>query len=198
MQWYMKWDTFNRNISMAISKNLSVNERSINIISYGINVLINGIEKSMVLISLFAIQGLLKLFFVAFMMIACLRMWMGGTHRNSLLACVSQSYVVFMSIIIIYKLLPVNVYATWLIMFVTIIINLLFCPIISKKRGKCSESRKRKFKIMGVIGIIVVNVIQVSVLRDMNGMVQACEIVQIIDVLIALIFEERREVKNER
>lgn len=99
MKWYLYWDEFNKKISYKLANQIcgETNE----IVRYGINVLINGLEKMTILILIFYLLGYIKTFIISACIMCILRIWMGGTHRNSIFGCLMQSFIIFLMINII-------------------------------------------------------------------------------------------------
>lgn len=187
-----EWDSINRKISGKIARKISNKDNSIAIIHYGINIMMNGLEKLIILMLIFGIFGYLETFLVAAMVMFILRIWIGGTHRKSMLGCVLQSGIVFTVVIYLStydSLLNVCAYP---IMATLLIIDIIYCPIINERRGQYSKKKRTKFKIYSCICIVILNVLFRGVTRK-KEVLAACEIVQTIDVVLAKLIEKRKK-----
>ena len=147
MKWYTIWDEFNRNISIKMATFFSEDNTTEQIIGYGMNVVINGMEKIMLLIIAFYLHSSLKQFAIAMVTMVPLRIWMGGTHRKTLLGCTLQTYLVFRIILYQYKIISIYRINPILIMISILIVCLTCCPIIDERRGEYSINKKIGFKL---------------------------------------------------
>lgn len=191
MSWLSKWDILNNKISKKLAAKLCDNERSANIVAYGINVFINDIEKGIILITAFAAMGLIGMFIRSFIIIAILRMWMGGSHRKTMLTCILQSFVEFMSVFLISQTISHIIdYTIWTQIVVTLIIcliDVLYCPVILSKRGKYRKEKIYLFKCIAIVNIVALFTIQLYVSTNVKILILSCEIIQIIDIILAKI-----------
>lgn len=191
MSWLSKWDILNNKISKKLAAKLCDNERSANIVAYGINVFINDIEKGIILITAFAAMGLIGMFIRSFIIIAILRMWMGGSHRKTMLTCILQSFVEFISVFLISQTISQIIdYTIWTQIVVTLIIcliDVLYCPVILSKRGKYRKKKIYLFKCIAIVNIVALFTIQLYVSTNVKILILSCEIIQIIDIILAKI-----------
>lgn len=195
MSWLSKWDILNNKISKKLAAKLCDNERSANIVAYGINVFINDIEKGIILITAFAAMGLIGMFIRSFIIIAILRMWMGGSHRKTMLTCILQSFVEFMSVFLISRIISQIIdYTIWTQIVVTLIIcliDVLYCPVILSKRGKYRKKKIYLFKCIAIVNIVALFTIQLYVSTNVKILILSCEIIQIIDIILAKITKRK-------
>ena len=189
MKWYERVDDVNRKMSEIISNKMC--GKANQILCYGLNVLINGIEKAVILIMLFGLIGYIDIFITASIIMCVLRIWMGGTHRKTQIGCLVQSVIEFGVIIEIQKSVHINKTELIIGMIITIVVALVFCPIIDERRGIYSKRKINKFRKKSIVCIIGVNLIAILSLNYRN-IVVACEIVEVSDVLIAHTMKKKR------
>jgi len=193
LRWLNQWDILNNKISKKIAANLCDNERSANIVAYGINVLINDIEKGIILVTTFMTMGLISMFVKAFIIIAMLRMWMGGSHRKTMLTCVLQSYAEFMSVYLISRIIDYTIQIHIVVSLIICLIDLLYCPVILSKRGKYKKKKLYLFKCIALMNILILSITCFYVGNNLKILILSCEIIQIIDVILAKITKPKGE-----
>lgn len=193
LSWLNQWDILNNKISKKLANNLCNNERSANIVAYGINVLINDIEKGIILVTTFTTMGLISMFAKSFIIIAMLRMWMGGSHRKTMLTCILQSYAEFMSVYLISRIIDYTIQMQIFVTLIICLIDLLYCPIILSKRGKYKKRKLYLFKCIALINILILSTICFYVGNNLKILILSCEIIQIMDVILAKITKLKGE-----
>lgn len=194
MKWYLYWDEFNKKISYKLANQIcgETNE----IVRYGINVLINGLEKMTILILIFYLLGYIKTFIISACIMCILRIWMGGTHRNSIFGCLMQSFIIFLMINIICNHINPESLEITISMISIISLVICYCPIINSKRGLYNERIKTKFKIKSIICILLINLVAFYC-NSYENVVVTCELVEILDVVFAKIINCKENMINE-
>lgn len=190
MKWYMCWDEINRNISQKITEKIC--RETNNIVCYGINLLINGIEKFTILMISFYILGYMKLFMISVIIMFSLRIWIGGTHRKSLMGCLIQSEVMFITIICVNNIIHISAIEQTIIMLIIITVDIACCPVIDGRRGKYSHRKIMKFKIYSVMDIVLLNITAFMCARYEELLV-ACELVQLIEIVTSKLLQRKGE-----
>lgn len=182
MKWYEHWDEFNKKISERITYLLS--GESNEILCYGINILINGMEKLIILLSVFYFLGYLKAFMISAIIMCVLRIWMGGTHRKSLLGCLVQSGFILGTVVVLQNIIDIGYIGVFIVMIFIIIFDMICCPVISKRRGEYRRGKIIRFKIMSAISILMINC-SIILFPQLKNIVVVCEILEILDVCLA-------------
>lgn len=124
-------------------------------VRYSLTYVFNEFEKMLLLMICFLAVGKLKEFLVAAVSLICLRIYMGGFHRKTNLGCFIQSLVTFSCIVLLSGITEFDNVMTCAVVVIGIVSIWTSAPVISEKRGKYSDSSKRKFKAQALTVILI-------------------------------------------
>lgn len=160
-------DDINHRMIMTIIRILDVEktrtETQQELIVYSLSCIINEMEKFVFLTIIFAIQGRLAKFWIAFLGLVSLRIFIGGMHRETTLGCILQSLLSFEAILILnerFSLCAWMQYCVWLVLLTLIWKQ---APIVSPKRACYPELKRMRFKAIAItvllVDFMIVNVV---------------------------------------
>ena len=138
-----------------------------------------------------------KLFMISVIIMFSLRIWIGGTHRKSLMGCLIQSEVMFITIICVNNIIHISAIEQTIIMLIIITVDIACCPVIDGRRGKYSHRKIMKFKIYSVMAIILLNITAFMCARYEELLV-ACELVQLIEIVTSKLLLGNCETRDAR
>lgn len=169
MKIFSIWDKVNQCLVSTLIHALEVDEnknsRRYALIQYALSCIINEAEKIAILILVFGLQGQLIRFLIAFFTIASLRIFMGGSHRETILGCFLQSLLTFEAIVLMTNNIVIN--EAW--NYVIYICNLIWiwknAPIVSSKRASYNELQCMRFKTMAIT-VLLLLVMLVEIMPD--------------------------------
>ena len=149
------WDNANQYLVDKIILILGVKEKrtskQLELIRYSLACIVSEIEKLVLLVLIFTAQGYIGKFLIEFITIVSLRIFMGGSHRETNLGCFIQSFLTFEIIIYldgIITLTKLDNYAIWILTTVWI---WKCAPILSVKRARYSDVQCMKFKVLAMM-----------------------------------------------
>ncbi len=155
----MLWEKFNGKLIDAVmhvldrENTLESNKKAA--VRYSLTYVFNEFGKMILLVFFFLAAGKLKEFIVAAASLICLRIYMGGFHRKTNLGCFLQSLVTFSCIVGLAGIATFDNVLACMVVLIGIISIWTSAPVISEKRGKYSESSKRKFKAQALTVILI-------------------------------------------
>ena len=147
-------------ITNLIAMELNLENTRLNIISYGIEVLLGGLFKWSIFIIVPLILGVFKQFITACIIYAILRIPSGGRHCSAFYKCLIVSFSIFIAIAFIakYSLLTAFFIKSifWFSICIGFIIFFLKAPVDVSEKPILSTSRKKTLKIIScsVVAII--------------------------------------------
>lgn len=122
---------------------------------YSLEFLYNDFSKTILLFVLFAILGYHLDFIVAAIILFTLRIFTGGLHFKTYTGCLLFSLIFFIAVIYLKNsfILSDNMIITIYVFSYLTIIGV--APISSKTRPKYSKSKRRNFKILGLVVLTI-------------------------------------------
>lgn len=148
------------NMSIYLGKELGLENRRVAIVAYGLEVLIGGLIKLFLFTTIPFLLGILKLFIVAFLSAALLRLPSGGVHNDEYYKCVICTLSIFLSIAFIgraisaYESIPLNIVVPVILLFVFVVM-LKLAPVPVKEKPIKSPSRRLKLKMVSCLVVVI-------------------------------------------
>lgn len=191
------WEKLNQWLLLFIMKKLNVKdsktEHQIQMIEYAVTCVLNEIEKFLLLCFLFYCMKTVKEFLVCFFSFASLRVFMGGSHRKTMLGCFLQSFLSFEIIILLSKGVELENWIYYLIFTVSIVCIWKFTPIIPPQRPKYSEFQCMRFKAMALTVLVLLSICSVALPENYRSCVQWSVLAQVLENSMVVLVHERRE-----
>ena len=122
---------------------------------YALKVMLNEIEKIILLGIIFALLGEYKVFLLSLCVILSIRFTMGGMHRRTFWGCFFFSFGFFLFVIIIAKSFFISKEILTSLYIIYVIYILLRAPIPSKVRPIPSEARRKKLKRYSILVVSI-------------------------------------------
>ncbi len=161
-------------------------------VRYSLTYVFNELEKMLLLMVFFATAGKLMEFMVAVISLVCLRIYMGGFHRKTNLGCFIQSLLTFSCIVWVSDIIEFDNVRTCMVVICGIVSIWTSAPVISEKRGKYSESSKRKFKARALT-VILIEIMVGSILPEINSIVITTLLFQSAETMAAHTYTARKK-----
>lgn len=120
-------------------------------IKYSLEFLYNDFSKALLLFIFFTIVGHPLDFLYAGLILLTMRIFTGGLHFKSYGGCLLFSLLFFITAIYLKNSFMLQSYMIILIYIFSCLTIIGFAPIISKTRPQYSDSRKKRFKILGLV-----------------------------------------------
>ena len=193
MDFFSLWDRGNQIIISSIMAKLNVDkndERKCALIQYSLSCLLNEMQKVIILAVFFIIRGSCMDFFVAFVTITSLRVFLGGSHRKTILGCWIQSFLTFEEIIILSSILSVDIYFQCIIVSLGLLLIWKKLPLISEKRMNYGEMQRMKFKMKALSAIVIWLLVIDFVPGDIRNIILWAMCIQFLENLIVVIQKE--------
>ena len=116
-------------------------------VRYTLLVILGEAEKIVILSVIFGILGYMAEFLIAFLGLAVLRMFMGGSHRKTMLGCFFQSGINFTIVLAFGRYIQIGDAIAVLIYLLGIVIIWNYAPVMSQRRIVYSKARQSMFKL---------------------------------------------------
>ncbi|MEG6510567.1 accessory gene regulator ArgB-like protein [Desulforamulus ruminis] len=142
-----------------LGSELNLDHRKVAIVAYGLEVILGAIIKLAVYIIIPSMLGVFKLFAVAFLISAPLRLASGGPHNNAYYKCLITALTVFLIIAFTAKglstsPLPLNILFP-LVLFLAFPVFLKLAPVDSKEKPIKSEARRKRLKFISCLLLVI-------------------------------------------
>ena len=184
------WEKFNQSLAVSIlnyilddKKNI-VSSEHIEVLCYGLLSILSEGEKILLLLLIFSFMHLSIAFIGSFLILISIRIFAGGSHRNTMTGCFLQSLVIMGGIIFLSN--QINA-MPWILCVVAVGLGAVImkkAPIVSKKRGSYSEKRKIVFRKRALFFVILWTIIGIVVGGIWASRILCCLLVQLIEMCI--------------
>lgn len=189
------WEKVNHRLVLFIIQVLNVNENKtesqIQMIKYAMTCTLNEIEKLFLLCFLFCCMGTVKEFLVCFLSLASLRVFMGGSHRKTMLGCFIQSFLSFEIIILLSKWVELDNWMYYAIFIIAIACIWKFTPIIPPQRPKYNDFQCMRFKAMALTALLILSIFSTLLPGDYGNCIQWAVLGQIVENSMDVLIKER-------
>lgn len=138
-----------------IKNNTSTSEEDLEKIFYGIQVILLGISKDIILLTTSYLLGILPYTIFAFIVFAILRTFASGVHANSTLQCILSDYILFLGNVYLSLNLSLNTISKSIIFAISFILIFLYAPADTEERPLVSKKLRRNLKIKSILVVIV-------------------------------------------
>lgn len=155
--------TISVRITNYIAAELKLENSRLNIISYGIEVLLGGLVKWSIFIIVPLLLGVFKQCITACIIYAILRIPSGGRHCSAFYKCLIVSFSIFITIAFIAKYCSLTAFLIkpifWFSICIVFIIFLLKAPVDVPEKPILSTSRKKTLKIISCIIVAIIPIL---------------------------------------
>ncbi len=158
MHVFLLWDRANNFLVSLLMSKLKIDkndEKKSALILYSLSCLLNEAGKIAVLTVFFLVQRRWAEFITAFITIASLRIFLGGSHRKTILGCWMQSFLTFETIILLSAKISVNGYTFCPILLLGLFLIWKELPLISDQRTIYGEAQCMRFKSKSLTIIVI-------------------------------------------
>lgn len=186
------WEKLNQNLAEFVlnyilaDKRNDVSEEHIDVLRYGLLSILSEGEKILLLFIIFLVMHSLIAFVGSFFILISIRIFAGGSHRNTMTGCFLQSLITMGAIIFLSNQINTMPWAFCVVSVGLGIVILKKAPIVSGKRGGYSENRKIVFRKRALFFVILWTVIGVVTDNIWSSRILCCLLVQLIDMCIML------------
>jgi len=144
-----------KKITNFIISNTTTTEENIELIDYGLKIIISNTFKIIILFVTAYIFNVLSYTVVALFCFGFIRMSASGTHANSTITCIIVNYIFFLGNVLFSINFQFNFYELILIFIINLIILIKYSPADTKKRPLVSKKLRLKLKIYSIISLIL-------------------------------------------
>lgn len=140
-----------KKIHSNLTKDQNLSESSLENIQYSLEILINTVLKLVIPFILFLIMGEMKAYFQILLFIISTRTFIGGLHFESFIGCSLFTSFFFLALYIPSNLFIISKPIGLLIFSFTLLILILYAPVISRNRPTYDSKQKKNFKMISII-----------------------------------------------
>ncbi|MBO5425224.1 MAG: accessory gene regulator B family protein [Lachnospiraceae bacterium] len=195
-------DCLNEKIALLYTKKYcagyeeSVQEEYSQKIIFSIVAILSQTEKLLLVMIPFCMIGRFVEYLVLLLTLFLSRVYMGGVHKNSFLACLIHTQIIFFLAFFGGSYISTNIVNVILIFIIEIMIILMWAPIPSKVKPFYSKKRKKHIKKRGIYATIVLGVSSFFLWRYISYICSMLICVQV-DAFCAVIRRRKNYYENE-
>lgn len=156
-------------IMKNINNNYNFNEVKTAEIKYGIESFYLFITKTIVILSLAFVLGIIKEILMLLFFYNLLRMSGFGVHAMKSWQCWCSSIIIFLGIPMLMRIIDVPLYLVLTISVICLLLIIKYAPADTEKRPIVSPKRRKKFKILcsltAVVYIMLIIFVNIEILR---------------------------------
>ena len=189
------WDKLHQKFVQDILKVLldkeKKNEVRVAKIKYTLTYVVGEMEKIIALAFVFFLLGMVKEFFIAVISLVSLRIFMGGTHRSTMLTCFLQALITFAIICGLGSVVNIYPYCVAIYVFLAILIW-ISTPIVSEKRIHYSKAQCMVFKARALTVLLFISLLCDCVNKRIGNYILWAISIQGIEVAGIILLGRRR------
>ena len=192
----IKWEKINEKFVVWILRILQTKNYGKNTeqkVRYSLLVLLSEFEKFFCLILLFGLLHRLLEFFILFFTILSLRMFMGGSHRKTMLGCFVWSFLMFMVAMTISEYITMNEIVKYLIHSSLLIEIWASTPISSANRIKYNKVQIVQIKARALTVMLILTWVEGLLPDTYNNLMISGMLVQMLEVAVVYIYQREKE-----
>ena len=192
----IKWEKINEKFVVWILRILQTKNYGKNTeqkVRYSLLVLLSEFEKFFCLILLFGLLHRLLEFFILFFTIISLRMFMGGSHRKTMLGCFVWSFLMFMVAMTISEYITMNEIVKYLIHSSLLIEIWASTPISSANRIKYNKVQIVQIKARALTVMLILTWVEGLLPDTYNNLMISGMLVQMLEVAVVYIYQREKE-----
>ena len=168
-------------------------------ITYSLKVLLDEVEKILILIVAFGVMGQLREFLTALFTIGAIRMFVGGSHQKTFMGCLIFSFAIMYSIIFIASKINIVLIAENIIYVTICVVILTVVPIKSRRGVEYSYTKKLEFRLKAMTVLLLISRIVTIVHTMYANIMLTALLVQAIEISIECTKNYlKRRTKNEK
>ena len=161
-------------------------------VQYALLVILDEVEKFILLSLLFGFFYEVGKFYLAFLALGSLRIFMGGSHRSTKIGCLLSSLVNFGMILYLSVLLYVPVSAAGGVACLLLLEIVLWVPLASPQQLRYNTQQKRKLKKKALIALTAWGCVVPFLPVEAGNIVFWSLAFQAMEVLVVMLYRSRR------
>lgn len=180
-------EEFNEKLVLQMLKILETgkkDEDTFQKVKYTLSVLLSEAEKIIGLCIVYGIFHCIGEFLTAFFSLAALRVFTGGSHKETMIRCFLQSIFNFTMILLIGKNYPFAKETCTAIFCIWIAVTWLGVPVQSSNRIQYNKTQRAVFKAKTLSVLLVLKMLEVVIPEGMYNIVMAAMLLQLVEVAI--------------
>ncbi len=165
-------------------------------ITYILQVIINEVEKFVLLLTVFTILGYATEYMVIMMTIGAIRGYLGGGHRKTTEGCIIFSFAIVLIILIFARCsyLPLMLME---FIYITIVVMLIKkAPVLTNKSINYSQKKRQEFKLKGMVVLLIISRVIEAVPKEWANIMLSALMIQVVEVGIECILNRKRGEKD--
>lgn len=193
---FRQWDNLNEKlvvVFLSLLRTEELGENMIQRVTYSLKVLLSESEKLLFLVLLFGTLDQLPEFFTVFLTIIPIRIFMGGSHRKTMLGCFFQSVIMFSIAILLSKNYEMRTEVRLMVYVVLVIETWISTPIQSACRITYSKEQRMKFKAKALTVLLIISWIEKFLPATYQNQVGFALLLQSVEIIISCIQVKRKE-----
>lgn len=192
-------EKINNILVYKITTYLNVYEKSENSqqkITYFLKVMVDEIEKLIVLLIIFSLLGFLKEYLIVMTTIGSIRSFLGGGHRKTSEGCLLFSFTIIALILVLSKGTYIAYKHMEGIYLLIIILLVKKAPVLTHRSINYTNKKRLEFKFKGMMVLMILSRIIEMISKETANLMLTALLVQGIEVGIECIKKEREVRKN--
>lgn len=152
-------------------------------IQYSILLLIDKVEKYLIILGLFSMLGHVDIAIIIGLTIELTRNYLGGIHMKTWYGCTAVTVLFCIVVLACGENIILSSKLQNSLWVAEIVVIALFAPIQSKQRPKYNQHRKNMIKARGIAGVLIIGAVSLGV-KSYNNYIVWIWLLQIIEVMI--------------
>jgi len=144
-----------KQIMHFIRNNTNKHEEELEVIQYGIEVFLINIFKSLFLIGVAAVLGVVKPLMVLLISFGCVRVFAAGVHAPSTFICTLLNFICFLGGTYLCLYVPMHSVLRITLFFISVVLLAKYAPADSEERPLVSERLRHKLKLQSILSVTV-------------------------------------------
>ena len=153
-------------------------------IQYSILLLIDKVEKYLIILGLFSMLGHVDIAIIIGLTIELTRNYLGGIHMKTWYGCTAVTVLFCIVVLACGENIILSSKLQNSLWVAEIVVIALFAPIPSKQRPKYNQHRKNMIKARGIAGVLIIGAVSLAV-KSYNNYIVWIWLLQIIEVMIS-------------
>lgn len=192
---FRQWELINEKLVHFIMIILQTNnhdEIMTQKVKYSLLVLLSEFEKFLCLLFLFGVLHRLPEFFILFFTIIPIRMFMGGSHRRTMLGCFIQSLLIFGTAMALSEFFMMNSVIKWMVDGILLMEIWISTPIPSANRMNYNKTQKMEFKAKALTILLILTWVECFLPDLYNNQIVSGLLIQALEIAATCIYQKHR------
>lgn len=145
-------------VDMLLSRigkyNPGMSEAQLKTRKYGLEVLLGELSKALIYLLVFSLFSLTGHYLLSMLIFCTIRTSTGGYHARSYLGCFIITFIMFSAILFAGKYFEPSIAVKSIMLALSLIITILFAPVMHKNVTRKNKERADHFKLMSILLVV--------------------------------------------